>query len=81
VLELVSQLVLRYQLAIVSSAWIENIETVIQTAGIRSAKTAGMGCIGVVHGGNPQRLKEADWIVSDLTDTVYLVKLICDRPQ
>ncbi len=122
-IELAQALAPRCQLAIVSSAWVENIAKVIKRAGlfdsfrvlvgkedvtvhkpapdgyllaarrlgvsprdctvfedsptgIRSAKAAGMRCIGVAHRGNPKQLKEADLIVPDLMDTAHLLKLI-----
>ena len=121
-IDLAQALAPRCQLAIVSSAWVENIEKVIKRAGlfdlfrvlvgkedvvahkpapdgyllaarrlgvnpkdctvfedsptgIRSAKAAGMRCIGVAHRGNPEQLNEADLIVPNLVDTAYLLKL------
>lgn len=124
-IELAQALAPHFKLAIVSSAWVENIAKVIKRAdlfdsfhvligkedvvahkpapdgyllaarrlganpehctvfedsptGIRSAKAAGMRCIGVAHRGKPGQLKEADMIVPDLVDTACLLKLIQD---
>ena len=52
--------------------------TVIEDSpsGIRSAKAAGMRCIGVAHRNNLEQLKEADLIVPNLIDTEAVLKLI-----
>ncbi|MGI6648305.1 MAG: HAD family hydrolase [Bacillota bacterium] len=123
VIQLVQQLAPHFKLAIVSSAWIENIETVTRSAGIihlftilvgketvsihkpapdgylkaakllgiepqnctviedspsgiRSAKAAGMRCIGVAHRNNLEQLKEADLVVPNLIETEAVLKLI-----
>ena len=128
VVELVQALALKYPLAIVSSAWTENINTLIHQvglkshfsvivgketvsvhkpapdgylkaaellklppsncvvledspSGIRSAKAAGMKCIGVAHRQNPEQLQEADHVVPNLVNTQNLLQLLNHHPS